>query len=133
MSGNGNFNAPAGYQTPDGFEVDTGAAFGLRDNGFTYGWVDVDDATDTVTDTPLAQPTGSLRFKGQVDEASDLQQTYAHFDFPGGGRNRERAWEIELDNGTYEVTVALGDTAGQHDSTLSSMPKASSSARPGSP
>lgn len=116
-SGNGSFNAPVGYQTPDGFEADTGAAFGDRGNGFSYGWVDVDEATGTVTATPLAQPTSSLRFKGVIGEASDLQQTYAHFELPGGNGERERAWEIALANGTYELTVAIGDTAGQYDST----------------
>ncbi|MEM7487725.1 MAG: carbohydrate-binding protein, partial [Pseudomonadota bacterium] len=117
-SGNGAFDAPAGYVTPDGFEADTGAAFGDRGNGFTYGWVDVDDATGTVTATPLAQPIGSMRYKATVSEASDLQKTFAHLDYPGvADGDRERAWEIALANGTYELTVAVGDTAGPHDST----------------
>ena len=116
-SGNGGFNAPAGYATPEGFESDTGAAYGARGNGFTYGWVDVDDAAMTVTATPLAQPTGSMRYKGAAAEASDLQKTYAHFEYPGApSGDRERAWEIALENGTYELTVAIGDTAGQYDS-----------------
>ncbi|ETX29840.1 carbohydrate-binding protein [Roseivivax isoporae] len=116
-SGNGSFNAPAGYTTPEGFEADTGAAFGDRGNGFTYGWVDVDDANGTVTGTPLAQPTGSMRYKNAADEASDLQKTYAHFDYPGApDGDRERAWEIALEDGVYQVSVAVGDTAGQYDS-----------------
>ena len=116
-SGNGNFNAPASYTTPAGFEADTGEAYGDRGNGFTYGWVDIDDANNTVTQTPKAQPTGSMRYKNNVTEASDLQKTYAHFDYPGtAGGDRERAWEIALEDGTYEVTVAIGDTAGQYDS-----------------
>ena len=77
----------------------------------------MDDANDTVTSTPAAQPTGSMRYKNNVSEASDLQKTYAHFDYPGGpSGDRERAWEIELENGTYELSVAIGDTAGQYDS-----------------
>ena len=117
-SGNGSFDAPAGYTTPEGFESDTGAAFGDRGNGFSYGWVDVDDATGAVTGTPAAQPTGSPRYKNAASEASDLQKTYIHFDYPGApDGDRERAWEIALENGTYEVTVAIGDTAGQYDST----------------
>ena len=116
-SGNGNFNAPASYTTPAGFEADTGEAYGDRGNGFTYGWVDIDDANNTVTQTPKAQPTGSMRYKNSVTEASDLQKTYAHFDYPGtADGDRERAWEIALEDGTYEVTVAIGDTAGQYDS-----------------
>ena len=116
-SGNGSFNAPSGYTTPAGFEADTGAAYGSRGNGFTYGWVDVDDTDGSVTGTPLAQPTGSMRYKNAASEASDLQKTYAHFDYPGAlGGDRERAWEMELENGVYQLTVAVGDTAGQYDS-----------------
>ncbi|QJF50330.1 carbohydrate-binding protein [Roseobacter ponti] len=115
--GNGSFNAPAGYTTPAGFESDTGEAYGARGNGFTYGWVDIDDTTGEVTGTPLAQPTGSARFKDVVPEASDLQKTYLHFDYPGApDGDRERAWEIEVENGTYELTVSIGDTGGQYDS-----------------
>jgi hypothetical protein len=117
ISGNGNFNAPSSYTTPAGFEADTGEAYGARGNGFTYGWVDVDDANGTVTGTPLAQPTGSMRYKNAAAEASDLQKTYAHFDYPGAPQgDRERAWEMELEDGVYELTVAIGDTAGQYDS-----------------
>ena len=115
--GNGAFNAPASYTTPEGFEADTGEAFGDRGNGFSYGWVDIDDASGTVTDTPKAQPTGSMRYKNAASEASDLQKTYAHFEYPGANAaDRERAWEIALENGVYELTVAIGDTAGQYDS-----------------
>ncbi|WP_380052068.1 carbohydrate-binding protein [Falsihalocynthiibacter sp. SS001] len=117
LSGNGSFNAPSGYTTPDGFESDTGEAYGARGNGFTYGWVDVDDTDGSVTGTPLAQPTGSARYKDNASEASDLQKTYIHFDYPGAAAgNRERAWEMEVENGVYELTVAVGDTAGQYDS-----------------
>ena len=117
LSANGGFNAPSGYTTPAGFEADTGAAYGDRGNGLTYGWVDVDDATGTVTGTPLAQPTGSMRYKNSAPEASDLQKTYAHFDYPGApAGDRERAWEMEVEDGVYQLTVAIGDTAGQYDS-----------------
>ena len=116
-SGNGSFNAPAGYQTPAGSESDTGEAYGDRGNGFTYGWDDVDDANGTVTSTPAAQPTGSARYKDAAPEASDLQKTYLHFDYPGAPNDdRDRAWEMELVDGTYELSVAIDDTAGKYDS-----------------
>ena len=117
LEGNGAFDAPAGYRTPEGYESDTGAAYAERGNGFTYGWVDVDDADGTVTATPASQPTGSARYKDAAPEASDLQKTYLHFDYPGTpDGDRERAWEIEVENGTYELSVAIGDTAGKYDS-----------------
>ena len=114
-TGNGAFDAPAGYETPEGFEADTGAAFGDRGNGFTYGWVGV--TAGAVTGAPEAQPVGSARHKDAVAGASDLQKTYLHFDYPGGGTDAARAWELALENGTYQLTVAIGDIAGQYDST----------------
>ncbi len=109
------FGAPAGYATPAGFEADTGAAYGERGNGFTYGWVDVEGGA--VTATPKAQPNGSMRYKNAAPEASDLQKTYAHFEYPGASAaDNERAWEMALENGTYELTVAIGDTGGPFDS-----------------
>ena len=111
----GQFGVPSGYATPAGFEVDQGAAYGDRGNGFTYGWVDVEGAA--VTDTPKAQPSGSMRYKNGAPEASDLQKTYAHFEYPGASAaDNERAWEMALENGTYELTVSIGDTAGPFDS-----------------
>ena len=111
----GQFGVPAGYATPEGFERDTGAAFGDRGRGFDYGWVDVEGGA--VTDAPKAQPTGSMRYKNGASEASDLQKTYAHFEYPGApAADNERAWELALENGTYELTVSIGDTAGPFDS-----------------
>ncbi|WP_118136145.1 carbohydrate-binding protein [Oceanicella sp. SM1341] len=109
-------SAPAGYETPEGYLSDTGQAYGLQSNGFTYGWVDVEDGA--VTGTPLAQPENSARYKGDVAEASDLQKTYLHFEYPGApAATNERAWEMAVENGVYQLTVAIGDTAGQYDST----------------
>jgi hypothetical protein len=116
LSGNGSFNAPAGYTTPAGYSSDTGAAYGDRGNGFTYGWVDVENGA--VTGTPLAQPVGSARYKNGATGASDLQKTYLHFEYPGASATtNERAWEMQLANGTYQVTMSIGDTAGPYDST----------------
>ncbi len=113
--GQGAFAPPAGYHTPDGYLSDSGAAYGDRGNGFTYGWVDVDGTT--VTHTPLAQPTGSARYKGEVAGADDLQKTYLHFEYPGApSATNERAFELAVENGTYELKLSIGDTAGKFDS-----------------
>ncbi|MCJ8521156.1 hypothetical protein ABID21_004205 [Pseudorhizobium tarimense] len=111
----GQFAPPAGYQTPSGYVADTGAGYGDRGNGFTYGWVDVEDGA--VTHDPLAQPGGSMRYKDDVSEASNLQKTYAHFEYPGASAaTNERAWEMALEDGTYQLTMSIGDTGGAYDS-----------------
>jgi hypothetical protein len=115
LSGNGGFTAPAGYVTPAGYRADTGAAYGDRGNGYTYGWVDVENGA--VTGTPMAQPLGSARYKNDFPGASDLQKTYLHFEYPGApAATNERAWEMQLANGTYQLTMSIGDTAGRYDS-----------------
>ncbi|PZX13104.1 carbohydrate binding protein with CBM6 domain [Palleronia aestuarii] len=109
---------PAGYATPAGYLADTGAAFGDRGNGFSYGWVSeasVADGTANGT-TPQAQPANAHWYKGTVSDASDLQKTYAHFEYPGAQGDISRAWEMALENGTYQVTLSVGDTAGAFDS-----------------
>uniref|UniRef100_UPI001CFCD7C2 carbohydrate-binding protein n=1 Tax=Alloyangia pacifica TaxID=311180 RepID=UPI001CFCD7C2 len=110
--------------------------FGLQSNGLTYGFVTEDSALDAdgTTNTPTGSsfPTiavnersgsGTLPDDGtlpteklSVDfDAMDPRLTgYAHFDlssFP-----TRTAWEIELENGWYEVTVSIGDTGGPNDS-----------------
>ncbi|NHF74385.1 carbohydrate-binding protein [Paracoccus xiamenensis] len=110
---------PAGYQTPAGFEADTGAAYGDRGNGFTYGWVTEDSVADGTANgtTPAAQPANAHWYKDMVPGATDEQKTYAHFEYPGAGASGSRAWEMALENGTYQVTLNVGDTAGAFDST----------------
>ncbi|MGM0560076.1 MAG: carbohydrate-binding protein [Pseudomonadota bacterium] len=109
---------PAGYATPEGYLADTGQAFGERGNGFSYGWVteaSVADGTENGT-LPSDQPANAHWYKDSVSEASDLQKTYAHFEYPGASGTPARAWEMELENGTYQVTLSVGDTAGAFDS-----------------
>ncbi|SDE30434.1 Carbohydrate binding module (family 35) [Paracoccus isoporae] len=112
---------PAGYTTPAGYEADTGAAYGDRGNGFTYGWVTEDSVADGTANgtTPADQPANAHWYKDMVPGASDEQKTYAHFEYPGAGANGSRAWEMALENGTYQVTMSIGDTAGAFDSTYS--------------
>ena len=70
-----------------------------------------------MTATPKAQPGGSMRWKNGAPEASDLQKTYVHFEYPDApASDNERAWEMALENGPYELTVSIGDTAGPFDS-----------------
>ncbi|HEV2545696.1 MAG TPA: carbohydrate-binding protein [Methylobacterium sp.] len=110
---------PAGYVTPAGYLADTGAAYGDRGNGFSYGWVTEASVVDGTANGTIAaaQPANAHWYKNTVTGASNLQKTYAHFEFPGAGAAGARAWEMALANGTYQVKLSIGDTAGAFDST----------------
>ncbi|MGH6762546.1 MAG: carbohydrate-binding protein [Phyllobacterium sp.] len=116
--GQGTQGLPAGYTTPDGYLADTGSAFGDRGNGFTYGWVTEASVADGTANGTVAadQPANAHWYKNIASGASDLQKTYAHFEYPGGGANNARAWEMALEDGTYQITMSVGDTAGAFDS-----------------
>ncbi|MEQ1941290.1 carbohydrate-binding protein [Mesorhizobium sp. VNQ89] len=107
---------PAGFQTPAGYLADVGLAYGDRGNGFSYGWVTEASVADGTANGTIAaaQPANAHWYKNIATGASDLQKTYAHFEYPGGGVSR--AWEMGLENGTYQVTISVGDTAGAFDS-----------------
>ncbi len=110
---------PAGFATPAGYLADTGAAFGDRGNGFSYGWVTEASVADGTANGTIAapQPLNAHWYKNTAANASDLQKTYAHFEYPGAGATGARAWEMALANGTYQVKMSIGDTAGAFDST----------------
>ncbi|WP_236037996.1 carbohydrate-binding protein [Belnapia arida] len=110
---------PAGYVTPAGYLADTGEGFGNRGNGFSYGWVTEASVADGTANGTIAaaQPANAHWYKNIATNASDLQKTYAHFELPGTGTAGARAWEMALANGTYQVKMSIGDTAGAFDST----------------
>ncbi|WP_136682817.1 CBM35 domain-containing protein [Falsirhodobacter xinxiangensis] len=110
---------PSGYQTPSGFIADTGAAYGARGGGRSFGWVTEASVADGTANGTLASalPTGAAWYKGTVAGASNLQKTYAHFEYPSAGAAGARAWEMAVENGTYLVKASIGDTAGAFDST----------------
>ena len=71
---------------PNRYLADTGAVFGNRGNGFSYGW-----STDH---------TGVARDRNvSPDQRLD---TLVHF-------HQNQQWEFALPNGNYEVTVSVGD------------------------
>jgi len=78
---------PAASQVPAGYEPDSGAAYGDRGNGLTYGW----DATVTQTRDRGVDP----------DQRYD---TLNHMQLGG-----EYTWEIGLANGTYDLWLVFGD------------------------
>lgn len=78
---------PATASTPAGYLADSGAVFGDRGNGQTYGW----DQTNNET-------------RDRNTHADQRYDTLNHFQKSGS-----RTWEIALPNGTYNVTLVAGD------------------------
>ncbi|WP_400072158.1 malectin domain-containing carbohydrate-binding protein [Zobellia russellii] len=116
---------------PAGYLADYGKAFGnaaviLNGNSYNYGWKLASsgnpfDASDDVAGN--SNGVGRMRL-GNISNynAASLQEklegTLVHFqgdNIAGWGngqpRKNELFWEIEVPNGTYEVTIGLGDKA----------------------
>ncbi|WP_218127111.1 malectin domain-containing carbohydrate-binding protein [Catalinimonas alkaloidigena] len=81
-----------------GYLPDFGQAYGDRGNGYTYGWI------STTTGAPV-----SLEGQGRRrTNTSDARlATLIHMDHPSTPPTGY--WELALPNGTYQVTVAVGD------------------------
>ena len=75
---------PAGSAVPSGYVADSGAAYGNRGNGFTYGWNSLNDTT-----------------RDRNATADQLYDTLIH--------TSGKTWEIAVPNGTYEVMLVAGD------------------------
>jgi glucose/arabinose dehydrogenase len=76
---------PAASPAVTGYLVDSGLVFGNRERGLMYGWSSAQAAVDRNAST-----------------ADDLYETHITV-----GANQ--SWEIALANGTYAVTIAVGD------------------------
>jgi glucose/arabinose dehydrogenase len=85
---------PASAPVPAGYLADTGAVYGNRGNGLTYGW--------TRDNTSLARDRNSAL---SPDQRYD---TMTHLQKPA---NPDAVWEIAVPNGNYVVHVVSGDAA----------------------
>ncbi len=81
-----NFQPPTS-NTPAGYLADTGALFGDRGNGQSYGW----DVTNNES------RDRNIHADQRYDTLNHLQ------------KNGAKTWEIALPNGTYNVTIVAGD------------------------
>jgi PKD repeat protein len=92
-------------QIPDGFLKDGGEPFGVRGNGYSYGWL----ATDAKTPINL---TGNTRNRF-YDNLGPIQNTLVHMQYgDANGKNgniAEGIWKINVPNGNYQVVVGVGD------------------------
>lgn len=82
---------PSAATVPAGFVADSGAQFGARGNGFSYGW-----------ETALSAGHSLTRNAGR---SRDLRYD-THTQMQAGGSH---SWEIAVPNGPYSVLVAAGD------------------------
>ena len=85
---NVNFQPPR-TTVPAGYVVDTGATFGDRGNGFTYGW----DAANT-----------AYRDRNNTLSPDQRYDTLTHTQLYG-----TRTWELVVPSGTYSVRLVAGD------------------------
>ena len=74
-----------------GYLPDSGAVFGNRGNGYSYGW-DVDN-------------TANARQRNSANSLDARYDTFNHLQKPGGGTT----WEIAVPNGLYQVRILSGD------------------------
>ncbi len=88
---------PASAPVPAGYLVDSGAAFGSRGNGFSYGW--------NTTNNDTRDRNSSRSPDQRYDTLNHMQK--------GGSAS----WQLAVPNGTYAVRIVAGDA--QHvDSTI---------------
>jgi len=82
---------PAASPVPSGYLADSGAAFGSRGNGYSYGWNAVTNETR------------------DRDASNSPDQRYDTLDHMQKASNPDARWEIAVPNGTYRVHVVSGD------------------------
>lgn len=80
---------PASAAVPPGYAADSGAIFGSRSDGLSFGW-----------STPNASTARDRNAQRSPDQRFD---TFERF------RTRSARWEIALPNGVYAVRVVAGD------------------------
>ncbi len=107
----------AAAPVPTGYVRDNGQPFGFRtgadqgDGSLRYGWID--PVTQVDLDLSVGGTTpGNGRDRDLVaDQRLDTLMHMAATDIPNtfNGTKADGAWEIEVPNGRYAVTVAVGD------------------------
>jgi len=95
---------PAGATVPTGYTADKGAAY---DASRGYGWVRQDSLSST-THVPLDITLNTRDRNRAADQRLD---TLIQMQSNSSGVKTPAAWEYKLNNGTYNVTVSVGDAA----------------------
>jgi RHS repeat-associated protein len=81
---------PAAAAVPDGYLADSGAVFGARGNGYSYGW--------------NADNTANTRDRNAASAPDQRYDTLNHMQ-----RNGTFTWEVAVPNGVYTVRLVAGD------------------------
>ncbi|MCA9981174.1 MAG: hypothetical protein KDD89_10075, partial [Anaerolineales bacterium] len=89
---------------PAGFTGETGAAYGLKANGESYGWLRLADNTP-VTASSVTRYRQRDGIPLELDTIIHVQRG----DCCASGFTDEIYWEHAVPNGLYEVTVSVGD------------------------
>ena len=103
---------PAGSTTPPGFVADTGAAYSTSAGS---GWItELSAGTATAVPVDLTPNTRDRNVTGVSPE----QNTFIHMQYSatGIGNKTFGAWEYNVPNGSYNVTVSVGDALAPTDS-----------------
>ncbi len=96
-----NFSLPQDVP-PLGYLVDSGLGYADRGNGQNYGWLTADGTS--------ALDLSERARNREVDGVGILQNTLVHMQFQNvDPTGQEGIWEIEVPNGTYNVSVGVGD------------------------
>ncbi len=82
---------PAGAAVPVGYRADTGAVFGPRGSGLSYGW--------------NADNRANARDRNAAASPDQRYDTLNHMQKPGGATR----WDLAVPNGRYTVHVVAGD------------------------
>ncbi len=96
----------AASQPPNDYINDLGLGFSDRGNGYNYGWLAIN------TSSPL-DVSANARNRN-VSGVSQLNNTLIHMQYGdvsngNNGVSTEGIWEIEVPNGSYNITVGVGD------------------------
>ena len=111
-----NFGAPT-VSPPEGFIQDVGQAYNEEQG---YGWVTQESAGSELLEPLDLVANGRDRNILFTDESGELFRepvldSLMHMQYPEGGgytdisNNTPAAWEYDIANGEYEVTVSVGD------------------------
>jgi len=96
--------ATAATNTPAGFIEDTGAAYGAKPNGETYGWLLASNNTPT-------NATAEARNRLPNPDFDPIRESLIHLN--RGGTFPQLKWELAVPNGTYQVTIQAGDVVNE--------------------
>uniref|UniRef100_UPI0023ED937A PKD domain-containing protein n=1 Tax=Eudoraea chungangensis TaxID=1481905 RepID=UPI0023ED937A len=126
MSDQLNGNSGGVLAPPTGYDKDIGEAFAVNQtsDGYSYGWRRADDLTpiNTTGNGGAGRNRIGNTYNTTTDINVQLEGTLMHFQgdnissWSGQNRGNELIWEVAVPNGTYLVTIGIGDASNSVDS-----------------